>query len=54
MANLQEIPSLDTDIEPEMNSWSTPPAGVFLLIEDGVSTDYFLLIDDSGNRLLIE
>lgn len=49
----EEIPSLDTAIEPEMNSWSTPPIGILLLIEEAPPTDYYLLIDDAGNRLLI-
>jgi hypothetical protein len=52
MADLQEIPSLDTEIKPQMNSWSTPPAGILLLIEEG-PPDFYLSIDDSGNRLLI-
>jgi len=33
-------------------SWTATPAGLLLLIEDSGS-DYFLLIDDNGNRLLI-
>jgi len=37
----------------DQSSWTSPPAGFFLLIEDSGS-DYFLLIDDNGNRLLIE
>lgn len=52
MADLQTIPTVDTDISPEMNSWSSPPAGYELLIQD--PTPYSLLIDDSGNKLLIE
>lgn len=52
MADLQEIPSLDVEIKPQMNSWSTPPAGILLVIEEG-PPDYYLLIDDEGNRLLI-
>lgn len=52
MPERQEIPSLDGEISPEMNSWSTPPAGILLLIEE--SPDHYLLIDDSGHRLLIE
>ena len=52
MPELQEIPSLDVELSPEMNSWSTPPVGYLLLIEE--SPDYYLLIDDSGHRLLIE
>jgi hypothetical protein len=52
MADLQEIPSLDVEIKPQMNSWSTPPAGILLVIEEG-PPDFYLLIDDNGNRLLI-
>lgn len=52
MADLKIIPSLDTAIKPEMNSWSSLPAGILLLIEEG-PPDYYLLIDDDGNRLLI-
>lgn len=52
MADLKIIPSLDTAIKPEMNSWTAPPAGILLLIEEG-PPDYYLLIDDNGNRLLI-
>lgn len=51
MPELQEIPSLDTGVSPEMNSWTSPPQGYLLLIE---SPDYGILIDDAGNRLLIE
>lgn len=54
MAELQEIPSLDTAIKPQMNSWSTPPDGILLLIEEGPPDDFYLLIDDTGNRLLIQ
>lgn len=52
MVELKIIPSLDTAIKPEMNSWSTPPLGILLLIEEG-PPDYYLLIDDAGNRLLV-
>jgi len=52
MPTLQEIPTLDIAIEPTMNSWSTPPAGIRLLIEEG-PPDFYLLIDDDGHRLLI-
>lgn len=52
MPDLQEIPTLDTAIKPEMNSWSSPPQGYSLLIEE--SPDYGVLIDDAGNRLLIQ
>lgn len=52
MADLKVIPSLDTAIKPDMNSWSSPPLGILLLIEEG-PPDYYLLIDDNGNRLLI-
>jgi hypothetical protein len=59
MAALQEIPKLDTAIEPAMNSWSTPPAGILLLIKASdespdIGTEYYLLIDNNGNRLLIQ
>lgn len=54
---LQEIPTLDTAIKPDMNSWSSPPLGLLLLIEEGPvpgpSDDFYLLIDDAGNRLLV-
>jgi hypothetical protein len=53
MPDLQEIPTLDIAIKPSMNSWLTPPAGVLLLIEEGPPDDFYLLIDDAGNRLLI-
>jgi hypothetical protein len=51
-ATLKEIYVIDTEIEPEMNSWSTPPAGVELLIQE--APDYSLLIDDQGYKLLIQ
>jgi hypothetical protein len=44
---------MDVDISNDMSSWISPPAGFLLLIEEG-SPDYYLLIDDNGNRLLIE
>jgi hypothetical protein len=53
MTDLQEIPTLDIAIKPLMNSWSTPPLGILLLIEEGPPDDYYLSIDDAGNRLLI-
>lgn len=53
MPTLQEIPTLDTAIKPQMNSWSTPPLGILLLIEEGPPDDFYLAIDDDGNRLLI-
>lgn len=52
MATLQEIPSLDTAIKPVMDSWSSLPDGFELLIEE--SPDHSLLIDDSGNVLIIQ
>jgi len=56
MPDLQAIPTLDTAIVPifesEANSWSSPPLGYLLLIEE--SPKYGVLIDDAGNRLLIE
>lgn len=48
----KEIFSIDDEEQPEMNSWSTPPAGIELLIQE--SPDYCLLIDDRGNKLLIQ
>jgi hypothetical protein len=54
MADLKEIPSLDTSVKADMNSWSTPPAGIPLRIESGPPNNFYLLIDDAGNRLLIE
>ena len=47
-----EIPALDIAIKTEQNSWSTPPTGIPLLIEE--SPDFYLLIDDEDNQLLIE
>ena len=52
-APLKEIIQIDAEIEPEMNSWSTPPAGFELLIQTG-PPDYSLLIDDQDHRLLIQ
>ena len=52
MAVLQEIPTIDIDLSPEMDSWSSVPVGYELLIQD--PTPYSLLIDDSGNKLIIE
>jgi len=52
MAELQQIPTLDVDLSPDMDSWSSIPAGYELLIQD--PTPYSLFIDDSGNKLLIE
>jgi hypothetical protein len=51
-ATLKEIPKLDIEIEPLMNSFSKPPDGFELLIEE--SPDHSLLIDDTGNKLLIQ
>jgi hypothetical protein len=51
-ATLKEIYDIDTEIKPAMNSWSTPPAGFELLIQE--SPNHSLLIDDSGNVLLIQ
>lgn len=53
MPTLQEIPTLDTAIKPQMNSWTSPPLGILLLIEEGPPDDFYLAIDDAGNRLLI-
>jgi hypothetical protein len=39
-------------ISPDQGSWTAAPAGILLLIEDSGS-EYYLLIDDNGNRLLI-
>ena len=52
MAVLQEIPTIDIDLSPEMDSWSSVPLGFELLIQE--PSPYILLIDDSGNKLLIE
>jgi hypothetical protein len=46
-------------ITPDQGSWTSAPAGIFLLIKDtsespNSGSEYYLLIDDSGNRLLIE
>jgi hypothetical protein len=40
-------------------SWTSRPVGLFVLIKDtdespDTGTEYYLLIDDIGNRLLIE
>ena len=43
----------DDAIAPDYNSWSTPPIGLQLQIED-VGGIYYLLIDDLGYTLLIE
>jgi hypothetical protein len=51
MADLQTIPTIDIELSPEMDSWSSPPLGLELLIQD--PTPYSLLIDDVGNKLLI-
>jgi hypothetical protein len=55
---IQQIPSIDVAIKPEMNSWSNPPLGYLLQIKElgespNTSSAYFLEIDDNGNRLLI-
>jgi hypothetical protein len=50
-AELKQIYDIDTVIEPAMNSWSTPPAGIELLIQE--APDYSLLIDNT-NKLLIQ
>jgi len=47
-----EIPALDVALKVDQNSWSTPPAGIPLLIEE--SPDFYLLIDDEDNRVLIQ
>jgi hypothetical protein len=51
-AALKEIIDIDTRIKPEMNSWTSLPDGFELLIQE--SPDHSLLIDDSGNVLLIQ
>jgi hypothetical protein len=33
MATLKEIPALDTAVEPSQNSWTSLPAGFFLIIK---------------------
>jgi hypothetical protein len=50
-ATLKEIYDIDTQVEPAMNSWSTAPAGIELLIQE--APDFSLLIDDT-NKLLIQ
>jgi hypothetical protein len=51
-AELKEIYAIDTAIKPSMNSWSRPPDGFELLIEE--SPDFSLALDDEGNVLLIQ
>jgi hypothetical protein len=46
------LPSLDTDLEADHNSWSSPPDGYALLIQE--SPDHVLLLDNEGNRLLVQ
>jgi hypothetical protein len=43
----------DDAVTPSYNSWSTPPVGLQLLIEDS-GGNYYLLINDEGYTLLIE
>jgi hypothetical protein len=50
-ADLKEIYDIDTEIKPAMNSWSSPPDGFELLIQE--SPDHSLLIDNT-NKLLIQ
>jgi hypothetical protein len=43
----------------DQSSWASTPLGLFLLIKDtsespNSGSEYYLLIDDNGNRLLIE
>jgi hypothetical protein len=51
-AETKEIYVIDTSIKPSMNSWSRPPDGFELLIEE--SPDFRMAIDDQGNVLLIQ
>jgi len=44
--------SAGATIPPDQGSWTSTPAGILLLIEDSGS-EYYLLIDNIGNRLLI-
>jgi hypothetical protein len=48
---LKEIYDLDTDISPDMNSWSSLPDGFELLIQE--APDFSLLIDKT-NKLIIQ
>jgi hypothetical protein len=43
----------------DQTSWSSLPLGLLLLIKDtsespNAGSEYYLLVDDNGNRLLIE
>jgi len=44
--------TLDADIEADQNSWVSLPDGYYLQIQS--SPDHELLLDDEGNRLLIQ
>jgi hypothetical protein len=49
----RKILSLDTALEPSMNSWVGDPEPLLLAI-DGVPSINYLLIDDDGHRLRIQ
>ena len=53
MSNEISLLSDDDAIAPTYNSWSTPPVGFQLQIEDSGGI-YYLLINDEGFTLLIE
>jgi len=44
--------TLDNDIEADHNSWSSPTDGYALQIQ--TSPDHELLLDDEGNRLIVQ
>jgi hypothetical protein len=46
------LPSLDTDLEADQDSWSSLPEGFKLQIQ--TSPDHELALDDEGNLLLIQ
>jgi len=46
------LPKLDTDVEVDHNSWSSLPDGYVLQIQ--TSPNHELILDDDGNRLLIQ
>jgi hypothetical protein len=51
-AQLKEIIQRDDALSPEMNSWTKPPDGFELLIQE--SPNFSLALDDEGNKLLIQ
>lgn len=59
MAQLKEIPSFNDALKQEMSSWDSLPLGYFLQIKNlgeapASTSEFFLLIDDYGNCLLVE